>query len=118
MTRFLHLFSAHRDALERAQRAEDLLLHERDRADRAEALLTEAYQDALKHERELLAKALAPAPRTEPHIATPEDHALQLAQIGEPVKKWQKMQTATTMGKLEKMRQDILAKAKQMERAS
>ena len=117
MTRFLHLFSAHRDALERAQRAEDLLLHERARADRAEALLTEAYQDALKHERELLARALTPVQKMQ-HIATPDEHAMQLAQVGEPVKKWQKMTTATTIGKLKKMRQDILAKAKQMERAS
>ncbi len=106
MTSFLHLFSAHRAALAQAQRAEDLLIYERTRADNAEAALHAAQQDAITRERQLLDRAMT-QPVKQSYIATPEDHAEQLKMVGTPVRKWQADKSGETMKALEKMAQQI-----------
>lgn len=108
MTHFLHLFAAHRAALAQAQRAEDMLIYERDRADKAEAALVAAQRDAIARERQLLDR-LTSRPPSEPHIATPEERAEQLRMTGTPMSKALAEQKRKTFEALTQMANRIKA---------
>lgn len=108
MNRFLHLFAEHRAALQQAQRAEDMLLHERARADKAEELLQAAQQDAIRRERELYDRVTVRPVAQEQTGPVPD-----IMEHKETVKDWQKKMNADFIGALErraaKLRGDAMA---------
>ncbi len=107
MTRFLYLFADHRAALAQAQRAEDMLLQERARADKAEELLHAAQQDAIRRERELLDRATL-QPKHEPFVASPEDLAENLKQVRPSARD-------AVVRAQQKFMQDLEARARQLQ---
>lgn len=102
--RFLLLFEQHRDALSRAQRAEDDVLHWRSRSEEIEAKLSDVQSDALNRERELYDR-LTVKPVREPQSFIEPDPA----KIPLTVKKWQSQTTKQTLDAMEERRNKLLA---------
>jgi hypothetical protein len=102
--RFLLLFRDYRDALDRAQRAEDAVQRERGIAEETQARLDAVTQEFLAREREMTDRAMR-IRFGDRIVQTPEQIAAALGQV-EPraarqhdpsAREWQKSQTAKAL---------------------
>ena len=112
--RFLLLFSYYRNALERAQRAEDEALRQRSIAEETQKRIDQLTQDSIQREREISDRMMRT--RFGDRIAfTPEQIAEQIGQAKprerrpEPVdvRTWRQNRTAAALESLEQFSQKV-----------